>query len=201
MQVQMRVFSILLTLASCTGYMWGGHFRSEVKSCLQCVSPSGEEVFAPGIDYCVDGLCEELYNNTLPSDTAAAFLLLDRDFSYYHDDDDGVRNSSRNNFASISESFSVKGKQKGKNNNRKRDRLKRKLLGRENVRGVPFPSTSLDILRRRYGARSSVWGEWNAADARRFYKQQVRSNSSSIASSSSSSRRGCTLLIKSTISF
>lgn len=57
-------------------------------------------------------------NNTLPSDTAAAFLLLDRDFSYTQEYGEGYMGEKGNNFASISENFSVKKPKKIRSKNR-----------------------------------------------------------------------------------
>lgn len=35
------------------------------------------------------------------------------------------------------------------------------------------PPTSVEALRKRYGTRKSIWGEWSCGDTRRFYKQQL----------------------------
>lgn len=36
-----------------------------------------------------------------------------------------------------------------------------------------FPATSLEDLRKRYGTRKSVWGEWTTAETRQFYRIQL----------------------------
>ena len=35
------------------------------------------------------------------------------------------------------------------------------------------PPTTIHSLRKRYGTRRSIWGEWSCAETRRFYKQQL----------------------------
>lgn len=35
------------------------------------------------------------------------------------------------------------------------------------------PPTSVEALRRRYGTRGNMWGEWTCRDTRRFYRQQL----------------------------
>lgn len=35
------------------------------------------------------------------------------------------------------------------------------------------PPTSLAALRKRYGTRKSIWGEWSASQTRQFYKSQL----------------------------
>ena len=35
------------------------------------------------------------------------------------------------------------------------------------------PPTSVEALRKRYGTRKSLWGEWSCKDTRRFYRQQL----------------------------
>jgi hypothetical protein len=35
------------------------------------------------------------------------------------------------------------------------------------------PPTSLEMLRRRYGERRSLWGDWSPAETRQFYKTQL----------------------------
>eukprot|EP01041_Mallomonas_annulata_P005657 gene5657-11414_t len=35
------------------------------------------------------------------------------------------------------------------------------------------PPTSVEALRRRYGTRQGLWGEWTCTDTRRFYRQQL----------------------------
>jgi hypothetical protein len=35
------------------------------------------------------------------------------------------------------------------------------------------PPTTIEALRKRYGTRRSIWGEWSCSDTRRFYRQQL----------------------------
>lgn len=35
------------------------------------------------------------------------------------------------------------------------------------------PPTSLEVLRKKYGTRKSLWGEWSSAETRQFYKSQL----------------------------
>ena len=35
------------------------------------------------------------------------------------------------------------------------------------------PPTTIEALRKRYGTRRSLWGEWSCGETRRFYRQQL----------------------------